>query len=32
MMEPIDEYCVQHPKEFSGKNLISVTKKGLELL
>ncbi|XP_037100027.1 heat shock protein HSP 90-alpha [Syngnathus acus] len=31
MIEPIDEYCVQQLKEFEGKNLISVTKEGLEL-
>uniref|UniRef100_G1SWK6 Uncharacterized protein n=1 Tax=Oryctolagus cuniculus TaxID=9986 RepID=G1SWK6_RABIT len=31
MTEPIDEYCVQHLKEFDGKSLVSVTKEGLEL-
>merc|ERR1711936_332579 len=31
MTEPIDEYVVQQPKEFDGKNLVSVTKEGLEL-
>merc|ERR1739842_263230 len=31
MTEPIDEYVVQHLKEFDGKNLVSVTKEGLEL-
>merc|ERR1712228_360815 len=32
MTEPIDEYVVQQMKEFDGKNLVSVTKEGLELL
>merc|ERR1712240_599974 len=31
MTEPIDEYVVQRLKEFDGKNLVSVTKEGLEL-
>jgi len=31
MTEPIDEYVVQQMKEFDGKNLVSVTKEGLEL-
>ncbi|XP_033328903.2 heat shock protein 83 [Megalopta genalis] len=31
MTEPIDEYVVQQLKEFDGKQLISVTKEGLEL-
>jgi len=31
MIEPIDEYCVQQLKEYDGKQLVSVTKEGLEL-
>ena len=31
MTEPIDEYVVQQLKEFDGRNLVSVTKEGLEL-
>ncbi|KAJ1520796.1 hypothetical protein ONE63_003889 [Megalurothrips usitatus] len=31
MCEPIDEYVVQQLKEFDGKQLVSVTKEGLEL-
>merc|ERR1711964_145709 len=31
MTEPIDEHVVQQLKEFDGKNLVSVTKEGLEL-
>ena len=31
MVDPIDEYCVQQLKEYDGKNLVSVTKEGLEL-
>merc|ERR1711870_145290 len=31
MTEPVDEYVVQQLKEFDGKNLVSVTKEGLEL-
>merc|ERR1719507_695067 len=31
MTEPIYEYVVQQLKEFDGKNLVSVTKEGLEL-
>merc|ERR1719430_458101 len=31
MTDPIDEYVVQQMKEYDGKNLVSVTKEGLEL-
>merc|ERR1712002_730273 len=31
MTDPIDEYCIQQLKEYDGKQLISVTKEGLEL-
>merc|ERR1739847_41385 len=31
MTEAIDEYCVQQMKEYDGKNLVSITKEGLEL-
>lgn len=31
MTEPIDEYVIQHLKEYKGKQLVSVTKEGLEL-
>merc|ERR1712127_966458 len=31
MCEPIDEYCIQQLKEYDGKNLVSITKEGLEL-
>jgi len=31
MTEPIDEYIIQHLKEYQGKQLISVTKEGLQL-
>jgi len=31
MIEPIDEYCVQQLKEYDGKQLVNVTKEGLEL-
>ena len=31
MTDPIDEYVIQHLKEYKGKQLISVTKEGLEL-
>merc|ERR1712209_169225 len=31
MVDPIDEYCVQQLREYDGKNLVSVTKEGLEL-
>ncbi|XP_045618436.1 heat shock protein HSP 90-alpha [Procambarus clarkii] len=31
MIDPIDEYCIQQLKEYDGKQLLSVTKEGLEL-
>lgn len=31
MTEPIDEYVIQHLKEYKDKQLVSVTKEGLEL-
>merc|ERR1711976_401810 len=31
MIDPIDEYCIQQLKEYDGKNLVCVTKEGLEL-
>ena len=31
IMEPINEYMAQQLKEFVGKNLVSITKEGLEL-
>jgi len=31
MTEPIDEYCTQQLKEYDGRNLVCVTKEGLEL-
>jgi len=31
MTEPIDEYCIQQLKEYDGKNMVCITKEGLEL-
>jgi molecular chaperone HtpG len=31
MVEPIDEYCVQQLKEYSGKKLVCASKEGMEL-
>jgi len=31
MTEPIDEYCVQQLREYDGKNLVCITKEGLDL-
>lgn len=31
MVDPIDEYVIQHLKEYQGKQLVSVTKEGLTL-
>lgn len=31
MIDPIDEYSVQQLKDYEGKNLVCVTKEGLQL-
>ena len=31
MTEPIDEYVIQHLKEYKGKQFVSVTEEGLAL-
>merc|ERR1719374_457755 len=31
MVDPVDEYAVQHLKEYDGHKLVSVTKEGLTL-